>query len=207
MKDTSSSNLKAKAEADLDAGRRELLAELKRHSASGLHSIDPALLARLTPDQRAELFSGHERRAQHAPQQEMPPAARRKTGQRSLIRRGWNAVPLLVRSQVVGVILVGLLGGGLNASLDNQARLTATLFQPASLPRATDTWPACGRLTPYTDGCVYDVRSGLSWNDVGKVLAIDPTDLKSINKQLSARTLLQRGDELIVWRGVIPLEN
>lgn len=197
-------SLKILAQKDHDSGRVELLDELKRIPKSELHNVDPTLLARLTPRQRATLFAQTDKKS-HLANQSATVVKRQK---RALIfRRAWNGLPLPVRSQLLGLLMTAVLSGLTALSLRYEDKISEILSQPTTLSVNTSTWKSCNRLTPYTDGCVYTVASNISWHDAAKKLGFDVTKLIENNDHLSNLTILQRGDKMTVWRNTIPLEN
>ena len=102
-------DLMAQATKDLRQGRSELLEALKHIPVRELHNADPTLFTRLTPDQRAELFS---RMAQHPRRSGLAysiPGRRPRPRSPSVIRRFWNRLPLTGRSQLVGLFAVSLM--------------------------------------------------------------------------------------------------
>lgn len=207
MNRPNSADLKSKAQADLDSGRRELLKDLKRCPASELHVIEPALLARLTPEQRAELFAKNVRKFQYTsgPRQAIRPP--RRLGRTSLLRRTWSGLPLFVRSQVLGLLSACLFAGAATVGLAHEDELAAIIFRPKTLPVKVYAWPGCRRLTRFSDGCVYTVATALSWQAAAAALGMNLSELFDGNPHLATHAPLQRGDRLVVWRGHIPLEN
>jgi hypothetical protein len=199
--------LMAQAAQDLQQGRSELLGALKRIPVSDLHNTDPTLFARLTPQQRAELFS-------KVAQQGRTPAPLGSSGRRrpgsagsSAGRRLWNRLPLTMRCQLVGFITSSILAGASVAALAHEHHLVALVAVPSSLPADVATWPDCRRLTPASDGCTYVVNNEISWDQAAQALGQDPREIKAVNHHLAGRPSLYRGDQLIVWRDRIRLEN
>ncbi len=196
--------LKAQAQRDLDDGRSELFEDIKRTPQSELHNIDPKLLVRLSPEQRAKLFARTDRnsRPKHTP---LKPVKTRKRVH--LPRRAWNALPTLVRSQLTGVFITACVSVLMAFAFTHEDQVFASLSRPNSLSRHTSTWPPCGRLNLFKDGCTYTVMNAMSWNKAANDLGLDPNTLLSTNQHLAHRPTLYRGDVLTVWRGQIPLEN
>ncbi len=194
-------DFKSRSEADINEGRVEVVERLKGIPVSQLHHSDPTLFARITPDQRADVFShiAHQIMASDS----RPPAniVRYKHRRTFLIGRLWRALPLATRSQFLGIFLSSTLAVLFLGVLAFEGQLTPI---PASLPIDSTYWPRCNRLTPSIDGCVYVVSDSLTWRDAATLLGFDPKDG---NRHLANRTDLQRGDKLIVWRKLIPLEN
>lgn len=197
-------DLKTLAKKDHDAGRIELLGELKRIPKSEFHNVDPALLSRLMPEQRAKLFAQTDRNHRWADNPKKPAKHRNKT---HLLRRMCNDLPLTVRSQLAGLLITSVLSGLTVFILNHEDKISANFKHAKTLPVNTSTWPLCNRLTPYTDGCVYTVTSAISWRSAADALDFDAATLASRNGHLKNRAMLQRGDRLTVWRGQIPLEN
>lgn len=95
------SDIKNQATKDHTEGQSELFAQLKRKSASELHSVDPTLLGRLTADQRCELFTNKVvARIRKKPVK--TPTVKRRRSRPRLIRRIWNLLPNLFKSQIIG---------------------------------------------------------------------------------------------------------
>ncbi|WP_316980110.1 hypothetical protein [Shumkonia mesophila] len=205
--DRKARSLMAQASQDLQQGRTELLSALKRVPVSDLHNTDPTLFARLTPQQRAELFSkvaqqGHPTTQIGSPRHRSPDPAGP-----SAVRRLWNRLPLPGRCQLIGLLTASILAGGGLAALAHEHQLTAYVTSPSSLPSDVATWPDCRRLTLASDGCTYVVKKGLSWDQAAQALGQNPRELKTVNHHLAGRSSLYRGDQLIVWRDRIRLEN
>lgn len=198
------SDLKALARKDHDAGRIELLNDLKRIPKSEFHNVDPTLLARLTPKQRAELFALTDRKP-HSAGKSTKPVKKLKRPYRA--HRVWNSLPLPVRSQLSGLLMTTVLSGFAVLSAAHEDKVSALFSNPKTLPISTSTWPRCNRLTPYIDGCIYTATSTLSWHIAADTLDFDTATLMKRNGHLMNRVTLQRGDRLTVWRGQIPLEN
>jgi len=194
-------DFKSRSEADINEGRVEVVERLKGIPVSQLHHSDPTLFARITPDQRADVFShiAHQIVASDS----RPPAniVRYKHRRTFLIGRLWRALPLAARSQFLGIFLSSTLAVLFLGVLAFEGQLTSI---PASLPIDSTYWPKCIRLTPSIDGCVYVVSDSLTWHDAAMLLGFDPQDS---NSHLANRKTLQHGDKMIVWRKLIPLEN
>jgi hypothetical protein len=197
----SARNFKSQSEADLNEGRVEVVEQLMEIPVSQLHQCDPTLFARITPDQRADIFSHIAQQSE--PSGHRPPTniVRYKHRKTFLIGRLWRALPLAVRSQSLGLLLSSALAISFLGVLAFEGQFASF---PASLPSDTSSWPKCNRLTPSMDGCVYVVSDSLTWRDAATLLGFDPRD---DNRHLANRKTLQRGDKLIVWRKLIPLEN
>ena len=194
-------DFKSRSEADINEGRVEVVERLKGIPVSQLHHSDPTLFARITPDQRADVFShiAHQTVASDS----RPPAniVRYKHRRTFLIGRLWRALPLAARSQSLGIFLSSALAVLFLGVLAFEGQLASI---PASLPIDSTYWPKCNRLTPSIDGCVYVVSDSLTWHDAAMLLGFDPQDS---NSHLANRKTLQHGDKMIVWRKLIPLEN
>jgi hypothetical protein len=195
------------AAQDLQQGRTELLSALKRVPVSDLHNTDPTLFARLTPQQRAELFSKVAQQGRTAAP--IGPYSRRRPESAgvSVPRRLWNRLPPVGRSQLIGLLTASILAGASLAALAHEHQLVALITAPSSLPADIATWPDCRRLTLASDGCTYVVKQGLSWDQASQALGQDPRDLRTVNSHLAGRSSLYRGDQLIIWRDRIRLEN
>ena len=202
-------DLMAQAAEDLDQGRTELLDALKHIPVSELHNTDPTLFTRLTPEQRAELFTWTLQRSSRTNTVAVRPPStpyRKPIGALPLLRF-WNRTPLTLRSQLVGLFLASMLtafGTYFLAYADHLPPISVLAEPPSS---DMSLWPRCRRLTPGRDGCTYIVTGGLSWEQAAQQLGQDLQDLKAVNRHLSAHQPLRRGNELIVWRNRIPLEN
>jgi hypothetical protein len=72
--------------------------------------------------------------------------------------------------------------------------------------RATDTWPACSRLSPTTDGCIYTPTQDLNWDGVAQQLNMPVETLRKANRHLPPQFIVRRAP-LIVWRERGRLEN
>jgi len=127
--------LKDQAAQDHAEGQSELLNHLKQTPTSDLHTVDPELLARLTADQRRELFTKDI--IVKVPQNIIK--RRTEKVQRSrprLMRRAWNILPNLFKSQIIGActsLVVTAAGMGLmtnwpaiNAQLQHLTRTEAS---------------------------------------------------------------------------------
>lgn len=123
------------------------------------------------------------------------------------MRRLWNRLPLAGRSQLVGLFMATLLVGLSTFVLAYEDQFPTIVVLAEPLPTDVSLWPACKRLTPGSDGCTYTVTKGLSWNDAAQALGQNPRELMAVNHHLAGRSSLYRGDNLIVWRNRIRLEN
>lgn len=74
--------------------------------------------------------------------------------------------------------------------------------------RSTDTgtWPSCGRLTAWDDGCVYTITDGLTWDAAAIILELPSTYLRQVNRHITTGTL-PAGAILVVWRERGTLRN
>lgn len=83
----------------------------------------------------------------------------------------------------------------------------ATLSRiPIRRPASTLTWPACHRLSAYTDGCIYTPTQDLNWARVAGQLDMPVETLRRINQQEPTPFIL-RGVPLAIWRERGQLEN
>lgn len=73
-------------------------------------------------------------------------------------------------------------------------------------PRMPDTWPACSRLSPTTDGCIYTPTQDLNWDWVAQQLNMPVETLHRQNQHLPPQFIVRRAP-VIVWRERGRLEN
>ena len=201
------SNLRAQAQSDLDEGRDELLQDLKRKSLDELFDLDPVLLGRLTPKQRADLFRQEPlRQSINRPQARPAPKPKGRV-KASALRRAWIALPPMVRCHAMALVVAGVTASVALCLMNQDLALTGLLFGPSTLPEHVELWPRCRRLTAYTDGCLYIVQNALPWSEAAEDLKIKETELRSVNRHLDPGPTLYRDAQLIVWRERIPLQG
>lgn len=75
-----------------------------------------------------------------------------------------------------------------------------------SRPAVVAEWPRCPRLSRWTDGCVYQVTSGLSWRDAATYLDIPESYLRHLNRHIPGNSI-SAGSDLTVWRDRFPLQE
>ena len=199
-------DLMALATKDLRQGRSELLEALKHIPVRELHNADPTLFTRLTPDQRAELFSRMAQHPRHSGPAYSISGRRPRPRSPSVIRRFWNRLPLTGRSQLVGLFAVSLLAC-LSVMIFSSEDPRAGAVVPAAISGKVETWPVCRRLAPTRDACIYVVSDGLSWDQAAQQLDQNLAELMNANRHLADRSRLYQGDRLIIWRNRIRLEN
>lgn len=201
-----SDNLKDQAARDHAEGQFELLKELGQNKSQELHNINPSLFARLTPEQRRELFS-KSRHNQSRSYKKIKPVAKQLRSRPYILRRTWNYLPNVFRNQIVGVLTsMAVLGAGISL-MTIWPIIEAQAFAPSVLPMSVSTWPECRRLTPTADGCTYRITSDLVWDDAASLLKIDVRVLQSTNKHLQNHAILRANSNLIIWRNLLALEN
>lgn len=197
-------DMKSQAEKDINEGRGEVVEKLKEIPVSELHHSDPTLFARITADQRADIFSHiahqNEASAHRAPLN----IVRYKKPGAFRTQQLWAALPLGIRSQCVGLFLSTALAAFMLTAFSYEDQIFSFISRPASLSSNSSYWPNCKRLTTWTDGCIYTVSSALSWQQAANILGLD---IKASNRHLAKRKTPQRGDIMVVWRKQIPLEN
>jgi len=91
-----------------EQGQHELLKQLKQTNPSNLHALDTNQLARLSPEQRRDFFVHMARKHKLPKPNTLPPQRYSKT---SRLRRTWICIPILVRSQLIGLLTAGCLAG------------------------------------------------------------------------------------------------
>jgi hypothetical protein len=67
-------------------------------------------------------------------------------------------------------------------------------------------WPACSRLAPDVDGCVYTPTQPLDWNWIAHHAALDLTQLRRTNQHLKT-DFVPAGAEVTIWRGRVKLKR
>ncbi len=185
------------ADRDHKEGTAELLAELKRLPASELPNLEPALLSRLTAEQRRNLFAPS--RKEHSLSTSSSsfkghPKRRKYFG----LPRLWFKLPVICRGQLLGVTISALLAG--SAWSVDQYGSSLRSFWENPISQDASTWPECPRLTAQTDGCIYYPTTQLDWSHAAALLQQATTALRATNTHLN-QTVLQPGDPLIIWRG------
>lgn len=108
--------------------------------------------------------------------------------------------PTVVASAFASAVLVF----GVCSSLLMEA--VKPTFQDAPR-RSSDfsNWPVCPRLSPETNGCIYEVQRSLAWDDAAYFLKMPVAALRARNGHLSDfPDSLPSGSQIIVWRGRNP---
>ncbi len=100
------SELTKQAQKIREQGQRELLKQLKQKRPSEVHTLDATQIARLSPEQRQELFT-------HIAKSYVSPKANQNRikpyQKQGWPRRLWLRLPVLIRSQVAGLLAASLL--------------------------------------------------------------------------------------------------
>lgn len=73
-------------------------------------------------------------------------------------------------------------------------------------PANWQTWPACSRLSAYTDGCIYTPAQDLNWDWVALELDMPVETLRRANPHLPLNFIIRRA-RLVIWRGRGRLED
>lgn len=78
--------------------------------------------------------------------------------------------------------------------------------QPLARSVEVGGWPACPRLDRWTDGCVYHVTAGISWQDAARGLDLPESYLRRLNRHIPDPAIPATAS-LIVWRERFPLRE
>jgi len=92
------------------------------------------------------------------------------------------------------------------ATLEQQRGWVSELWQDP-LPQNATLWPACARLTPDADGCVYFPDADLRWEQAALQLGLTVATLQASNHHLNPNQPLHPNDLLIIWRGKLTLQE
>lgn len=188
----------AKVSSDHRAASAALLRRLKSMSPPEFLKQPRSTFDRLTPKQYREVIEAI------APDVQLP-----NTGNTSLaVERPdislwttwWRRVkkPFLACFLVIAIAL-----GGTTATTAYKWVLSqAEIVRPVSIA----TWPACARLSQYTDGCIYTPTQDLNWEWVADQLDMPLEVLRRTNRHQPAQFIMQHS-MLIIWREKGKLEN
>lgn len=187
-----------KAKTEGMAGRTELLEILAKMPmekvvqlpASSLAILGPQGLAQLAA-MREELTGAGRRTVARIAKHPALPAGKSSTA--------IGAHPLRSTAILVTAIL----------AISFLADLSRPVLVPAFLdtgvrPRESARWPACRRLDPHVDGCVYSAGGGnLSLARVASLTEIPVDQVTGSNRHLTASpdVALPRGSRIVIWRG------
>lgn len=123
-----------------------------------------------------------------------PQAQRRET---TTWRERWRAWPTLVRMSLVTTATTAIF---LSIAIASPSAWKWTMSRVEIVrPLSTATWPACARLSPQTDGCVYYPFQDLDWAAAAKQLAMSPQELYESNRHLPSQFIPARLP-LAIWR-------
>lgn len=185
------------ADRDHKEGTAELLAELKKLPAPELPNLEPAILSRLTAEQRRSLFATP-RKAQRLSNPLSSQQSSKRLKRLGLPRRLWFKLPVICRGQLLGLAISALLAG--SAWSVDQYGSSLKSFWAYPISQDASTWLQCPRLTAQTDGCIYYPTTQLDWSRAAAFLQQPTAALRATNTHLNQNTL-QPGDPLIIWRG------
>ncbi|WP_262696472.1 hypothetical protein [Kordiimonas aquimaris] len=185
-----SDNLRAQAARDHSNGLRDLMVRLKASDLSKLSEADHALLKRLTPRDRQQLFMRAAKKAS--------PTKTRSVSQSQATLSVWSKTPRAARNLII------------NASIMTCCIVAWPTYYWAdrlytnTLPISINTydWPQCSRLNINTDACIYVVQSKLEWQAAVDFTAIPADQLVKNNLHLNCCEPLERGQKLVIWRRI-----
>jgi hypothetical protein len=180
-----------KTDAKNDAG--QLVQELKQMTASEFLRLPAKTLALLTAAQYREVV------ATIAPEVSLPdrPPPEHVRKEATTLRDWWRACPTIVQTILVTATVTTIF---LFAAIGSLSALKWTMSRVEIVrPRSTATWPACARLSPYSDGCLYYPVRDLDWATAAKQLQMLPQELYDANRHLPTQFIPARAP-LAIWR-------
>lgn len=102
--------------------------------------------------------------------------------------------------------VIGLCTGLVSIATVYLAPYAARLAPPPIRQANAARWPQCSRLTPSTDGCVYQVEKTMTWSHAAKMLAMPRATLLHANNTAGVSPLV-KGALITVWRFRRTLSN
>lgn len=184
--------LRARAAQDQSSARVDLLTRICASDPASMTGKDFQSLARLTPRQRESAFRALSKKR---------PVPTRRSGNknvRPLTKFRWRSFPAAIRVHVI----VGFIA--LSAGCVWPCYAIFSEWRISGIPISVDlrSWPPCARLSLATDACIYQVDSGITWDEVSADLALPALTILQTNQHLRNRDAgLLAGDLLVVWRG------
>ncbi len=107
------------------------------------------------------------------------------------------AIPTRARAAVLG-LLTGL--AVLLASLAVRPTIDWWHYRTPPVRSAqTSTWPSCGRLSGWADGCTYVPVRDMAWEHAADLLEMSEAELRQSNQHIN-RTYIPAQTTLVVWR-------
>ncbi|WP_332119574.1 hypothetical protein [Azorhizobium caulinodans] len=189
----------AKAVAEGEAGRRDLIVHMSRMSLEHITSMPAHMLAMLGPEGLAAVAGKRSDMSGLSPKVGLSQAKEASSSAPMTSRH-----PLTRTGIVVAVVLtIGSVGDtmlpALRTGLDSGVRSVST-----------STWEACPRLDRHVDGCLYTSgRDGLTLEKAAGLLSIPTAQLLAVNTHLTSvpTTPLTAGSVLVVWRNKLELKG
>jgi hypothetical protein len=185
----------AAAIADANEADTQVVERLKRMSPEEFARAPRELIEDLSTEQYRDVLAQVTRMMDS---EDEPP--RKASAWKHLIRHVPAALLVLAKAGLLGVAVFLLVLAG---------PPTADWWWSRTPPVRTfdtGTWPSCGRLTAWDDGCVYTVTNNLTWNAAASLLELPSTYLRQVNRHITTETL-PAGAVLVVWRERGTLRN
>ncbi|MCR6734065.1 MAG: hypothetical protein NVV83_08260 [Afipia sp.] len=190
----------AKVKADAKNDAEQLVRELKQMTAAEFLRLPAKTHALLTAAQYREVV------ATIAPEVSLPdpPPPERVRKEATTLRDWWRACPTIAQMILVTAAVTTIF---LFAAIGTPWAWKWTMSRVEIVrPRSTATWPACARLSRFTDGCVYYPVQDLDWATAAEQLQMSPQELHDVNPHLPPQFVPARAP-LAIWRHQGHLED
>jgi hypothetical protein len=195
LRDVTSAKVKA------DAADAVVIATLKKMTAEEFARVPRDVLDDLSTKQYADIVRAVAPEVQLANPEKTISAGGRHT---RAWREYWTWIPTPLVALIVGLATgVMVLTAMVSATplLEWQSYSTRL-----SRPAYVGEWPRCRRLSRWTDGCVYGVTTGMSWQNATEYLDIPESYLRTLNRHIPGDAI-PAGSDLTVWRDRFPLQE
>lgn len=188
----------ARVSSDHRAASVALLRRLKNMSPSEFLKQPRSMFDRLTPKQYREVIEAI------APDVKLPNAGNTPLAFQRPDISFWTTWWHHVKEPFLACVLViaTALGGATATTAYKWIFSQTEIVRPISIA----TWPACTRLSHYTDGCVYTPTQDLSWQLVADQLGMPLEVLRRTNRHQPAQFIMPHS-MLIIWREKGKLEK
>jgi hypothetical protein len=184
-----------------DAADADVIATLKKMTAEEFARVPREVLDDLSTRQYADVVRTVAPEVQLATPAKTISAGGRHT---RAWRDYWSWIPAPVVAMIVS-IAIGVIA--LTAIVSVTPVLEWQSYStPLSRPAFVGEWPRCRRLSRWTDGCVYGVTTGMSWQSAAQYLDIPESYLRRLNRHIP-REAIPAGSNLTVWRDRFPLQE
>jgi hypothetical protein len=185
------------AKAKGDAADTELIKKLKTLSPEDFARVPRQVLSMVSNQQYADIVRTIAPDMTLKQPKLISPSPRLK-------RRIWSWLP----RPFVAIVSGFLLGVAILCAIIFTPTVVEWWSYATPLTRETDatTWPRCPRLTRWTDGCVYRVKSGLTWTEAAGYLDMPLSNLIRVNRHIQT-DMIPAGATLIVWRDRFKLQE